>query len=148
MTIGVTRWTPMTDPFRDRFSRLFDLALEERSKGSTEEVSNRRWMPAVDIREDEERLILEAELPGMSKDDVQLSLENNVLTLSGERHFEKEVDKTNYHRIERAYGPFSRSFTLPRNVRTEAVAASFSNGLLTVVLPKVDEAKPRRVEIH
>lgn len=148
MTVGITRWSPAPDLFRDRFSRLFDQMLDEGGRPSTEEFSNRSWMPAMDIRETEDALILEAELPGIDKSDVQLSLENNVLTLSGERKFEKDVEKESFHRIERAYGSFSRSFSLPRNVRTEDASASFDNGVLRVELPKVDEAKPRRVEIR
>lgn len=110
------------------------------------EVS-RAWQPPVDIVETEHAYEVRAELPGIAKEDVQLSLENNILTLSGERKFEKDVEKGNFHRIERAYGTFNRSFTLPARVSTERVEAKYDNGLLTVVIPKAEEAKPRRIEI-
>ena len=92
-------------------------------------------------------LTLSAELPGISREDVQISIENSVLTISGERKFEKDTKEENYHRIERSYGAFSRSFTLPSNVKTDQVAASFKDGVLTIALPKADEAKPRKIEI-
>lgn len=148
MTVGITRWNPGNDLFNDRFARLFDQMFERGLRPSTEEYSNRNWLPAMDIRETADDLILEAELPGVKKEDVSLSLENSVLTLSGERKFEKDVEKESYHRIERAYGSFSRAFTLPRNVRAEEATANFNDGVLTITLPKVDEAKPRRLEIQ
>jgi HSP20 family protein len=88
-----------------------------------------------------------AELPGMTREDVQITLENNVLSIAGERKFEKDVKGESYHRLERTFGTFARSFTLPANVKTDKVEATFKDGVLTVTLPKVEEAKPRRVEI-
>jgi HSP20 family protein len=148
MTVGITRWNPGNDLFNDRFARIFDQMFERGMRPSTEETSNRNWLPAMDIRETSDDLIIEAELAGVKKEDVSLSLENSVLTISGERKFEKDVEKESYHRIERAYGAFSRSFTLPRNVRVDEAKANFNDGVLTVTLPKVDEAKPRRLEIQ
>jgi HSP20 family protein len=104
-------------------------------------------MPPVDIKESGDALILAVELPGMSKENVHITLENNVLTIAGERKFEKDVKEENYHRIERAYGEFARSFTLPGNVRYDQVDAKFDNGVLNVVLPKAEEAKPRKIAI-
>ncbi len=149
MTTGLIRWTPQTDLFRSRVSRLFDQAFDEflSPLSGSEELSSRGWLPPVDIRETDEALTLHAEIPGLTKDDVNITLENNVLTISGERKFEKDAKKDNYHRIERAYGAFSRSFSLPANVRTDQVRASFQDGVLTVSLPKAEEAKPRRIEI-
>lgn len=149
MTTGLIRWTPQTDLFRSRVSRLFDQAFDEflSPLSGSEELSSRGWLPPVDIRETDEALTLHAEIPGLTKDDVNITLENNVLTISGERKFEKDAKKDNYHRIERAYGAFSRSFSLPANVRTDQVRASFKDGVLTVSLPKAEEAKPRRIEI-
>jgi HSP20 family protein len=107
----------------------------------------RPWQPLVDIVETEQAYEVRAELPGIAKEDVQLAIENNVLTLSGERKFEKDVNKESYHRIERAYGSFSRSFTLPARVDAERVEARYENGLLTVAIPKAAEARPRKIEI-
>ena len=107
----------------------------------------RSWQPLVDIVETEHAYEVRADLPGIPKEDVQLSIENNVLTLSGERKFEKDVDKESFHRIERAYGTFSRSFSLPARVSADKVEAKYDNGLLTVIVPKAAEARPRRIEI-
>jgi HSP20 family protein len=104
-------------------------------------------MPAVDISESADALALSVELPGMKKEDVQITLENNVLTIAGERKFEKDVKEENYHPIERAYGSFARSFTVPGNLRHDQIQASFDSGVLTITLPKADEAKPRKISI-
>ena len=101
----------------------------------------------VDIRETEDALVLTVELPGLTREDVQITLENNMLTLAGERNFEKESKGETFHRIERSYGAFSRAFTLPANVKTDKVEAVFNDGLLQVTLPKVEESKPRKIEI-
>lgn len=150
MTTGLIRWNPEADVLRTRVDRLFNQMLGDlwSSPMSTEEVSTRRWSPAVDIRETDEALILTAELPGLTKEDVQITLENQVLTLSGERKFEKEAKGENFHRIERSYGAFTRAFTLPTHVKTEKVDASFEHGVLTVTLPKMEESKPRRISIR
>lgn len=149
MTVGLTRWTPTGELFRDRFGRLFDQMFDDSWKGTAnvESFSSRTWLPAVDVKETDEALTLSAELPGIKKEDVEVSIENHVLTLSGERKFEKDVQKENFHRIERAYGSFSRSFTLPTNVKTDKVEARFEDGLLIITLGKAEEAKPRKVEI-
>jgi len=145
---ALTRWTASPDLYRSPFDRLFNQAFNEfLSPIATEEVSNRRFLPAVDIRETSDGLTLSAELPGINREDVHISVENSVLTISGERKFEKDTKEENYHRIERSYGTFSRSFTLPSNVKTDQVAASFKDGVLTIALPKADEAKPRKIEI-
>jgi HSP20 family protein len=148
MQRAMTRWTP-ADLARDRFGRFFDQAFTDFFNPAvrSEEVSNRDWLPVVDVAENPEALMIHAELPGLSKDDVEITLDNNVLTLKGERKFEKEVKEENYHRIERSYGSFSRSFTLPPNVKTEASEANFKDGVLTIRLPKVEEAKPRKITI-
>lgn len=145
---ALTRWTASPDVFRSPFDRLFNQAFNDFLQPiATEEVSNRRFLPAVDIRETPDALTLTAELPGLSREDVHITLENSVLTISGERKFEKDTKEENYHRIERSYGTFSRSFTLPSNVRGEQVNAAFKDGVLTITLPKTDEAKPRKIEI-
>jgi HSP20 family protein len=141
MTTSLIRLNP-------RFDRLFDRAFSDfLAPASEDAVSTRRWMPAVDIKETAEALTFSAELPGLTKEDVQITLENNILTIAGERKFEKDVKEENYHRLERSYGSFARSFTVPGNVSFDRVDASFANGVLHVVLPKAEEAKPRKIEI-
>lgn len=139
------------DPFReirnlqDEMNRLFTGVATPPS--NREEMLNGAWAPRVDIFENKEHLILEAELPGMTRDDFELSFENNILTLKGERKFEKKTDEDNYHRIERAYGSFTRSFTLPQTVTAEGAKAEFNNGILHVSLPKREETKARKIEV-
>jgi HSP20 family protein len=140
------------DPFRDlqtlkeRMDRLFDDTLS-RSRGGADDMFQGTWAPAVDIYEDDESIVLEAELPGMDKKDIQVNVSDGVLTLKGERKFTKETKEENYHRIERAYGTFSRAFTLPQTVDTMKIAATHKDGVLSVRLPKKPEAKPRSVDV-
>jgi HSP20 family protein len=105
------------------------------------------WTPAVDITEHDDEYSVKVELPGVNKDDVKLTLENNILTIRGEKKQEKETKKENYHRIERCYGSFQRSFTLPNAIKSERIDASFKDGILTVILPKAEEAKPKQIEV-
>ena len=139
------------DPFRDlrnlqdEMTRLFTGVMPASS--NREEMTRGAWAPSVDIYEDKERLILEAELPGMNRDDFEISVENNVITLRGERKFEKKTEGDNYHRVERSYGAFTRSFTLPQSVTAEGATADFENGVLRVSLPKREETKARKIEI-
>ena len=138
------------DPFRDlrglqdEMNRLFSGTF---SRGSQDEVLRGAWSPSVDIFENKNEIVLEAELPGMTADDVNISIENNVLTLHGERRFEKKDESDNFHRVERSYGSFTRSFTLPPTVSSENANAEFQNGVLRLTLAKREEAKPRRIEI-
>ena len=145
MLNNVTRWNPTTAYLaREPFSRLLETFFTD---PQGEEVSNRNWIPPVDIQETPEGYKLLAELPGLTKDDINITLENNVLRLSGERKFEKDVKKESYHRVERTYGTFSRAFALPQQVQAEGVQAGFENGVLTVMVPKAEQAKPRKIEI-
>ncbi|PYP90026.1 MAG: heat-shock protein Hsp20 [Blastocatellia bacterium AA13] len=105
------------------------------------------WTPAVDVYEDEGAYLIKAELPEINKDDVKVSLDKNVLTINGERRLENEEKRDNYHRVERNYGQFFRSFTLPPNVNIEAIAAEFKDGMLKLTLPKKEEAKPKQIEV-
>lgn len=136
------------DPFRDirslqnEVNRLFSGATSGR-----DDMLSGEWMPRVDVFENENNLVLEAELPGMKREDFDLSIENNVLTLKGERKFEKKDERDNYHRVERAYGSFTRSFTLPSTVTSEGAKAEFKNGILNVTLPKREETKARKIEV-
>lgn len=139
------------DPFRElrslqeEMNRVFNTSLP-RTFGD-EGMARGGWIPSVDIVENKDQIVLEAELPGMSRDDFEVTIENNTLTLSGERKFEKRDDSHNYHRVERAYGTFTRSFTLPPTVSSEGATAEFKNGVLRVTLPKREEVKARRIEI-
>jgi HSP20 family protein len=138
------------DPFRelrglqDEMNRLF---MNNLSRQGDESFASGAWSPSVDIFENKDQIVLEAELPGMKPEDVHISIENNVLTVRGERKFEKKDDGDNFHRVERSYGSFTRSFTLPPTVSSENAEAEFENGILRLSLTKREEAKPRRIEI-
>jgi len=155
MNKALTRRTPTTpylsrDPFFGPFfERIFNSdPFRGESLVWSEDLTDRPWKPAVDVKETKDAFVLEAELPGLAKDDIHITLEDSVLRLSGERRFEKEEEKDNYHRIERAYGSFSRSFTLGSGVDATKVAAAFKDGVLTVTVPKAEESKPRQIDIH
>ena len=105
------------------------------------------WVPPVDIYETKDKLVLKAELPGLREDEIRLRFDDGVLTLEGERMFEKETGDETYHRVERSYGTFQRAFTLPASIAADRISASFDNGLLTVELPKRDETKPKQIKI-
>ena len=139
------------DPFReirslqDEVNRLFASSF---SRGGNEsDLMRGAWSPQVDILENQNEIVLEAELAGMKPEDVDISIENNVLTIHGERKFEKKDEGDNFHRVERSYGSFTRSFTLPPTVSSESANAEFENGVLRLTLAKREEAKPRRIEI-
>ena len=138
----MTRWEPFRDIARlqDEMSRLF----EDRRFGAGESVG---WTPACDIYEDEEGVALRFELAGIDPKDVDVRFENGVLTVRGERKLEREDKRENYHRIERSYGTFTRSFSLPGTVDADKVKAETKNGVLTITLPKKAEAKPRAIQV-
>jgi len=139
------------EPFRDlltsqrEYVRLLKEAFSPMS-GETE-VSTRSWAPPVDIYETEDAIVLKAELPGIDPKDVEVRVEDNTLYLKGERNYEKEVNEQNYHRIERSYGSFARSFSLPNSISAEKVKAEYKDGLLTLTMPKREEAKPKTIKI-
>jgi HSP20 family protein len=145
--MSITRY----DPFRelrllqDEVNRLFSSNVSR--SFDDEGLMRGAWTPSVDIYENKDHIVLEAELPGMKREDFDLTVENNVLTLRGERRFEKKEDSDNYHRVERAYGSFTRSFTLPQTVSAEDATAEYKNGVLRVVLQKREEVKARRIQI-
>ncbi len=145
--MSITRYDPFRDlrSLQEEVNRLFSTNLT-RSFGE-EGIGRGAWNPSVDIYENKDQIVLEAELPGMNRDDFELTVENNVITLRGERQFEKKDETDNYHRVERSYGSFTRSFTLPQTVSTEGAAAEYRNGVLRVTLPKREETKARRIEI-
>jgi len=143
----LVRWNPLRDleSLHGEIDRLFDEAVgRPLTRGETRAPT---WVPTVDIHEDPDGINISADLPGMTQKDVKLNIDNNVLTLSGERKLERENKKENYHRVERYYGNFSRSFSLPNTVNTEKVEAHMDNGVLKIHLPKREEAKPKQIEI-
>jgi HSP20 family protein len=141
----MARWSPSQQAAvaGQPLFRLFDTFFSDNG----EDLASRTWTPPVDIQETDDAYRIQVELPGLSKEDVQITLENNVLRLSGERKFEKDTKKENYHRIERTYGTFSRSFALPTQVSSDKVEAKFDDGVLSIVVPKAEQAKPRRITI-
>lgn len=138
-------------PFRelmalqDRMNRMFDSAVQ--GEGAGEEAQASAWTPAVDIYETKDAIIVNVEAPGMSRDQFAVEVKDDVLTLRGERPFEKDVSRENYHRIERSYGRFRRSFVLSTPIRNDAITAAYRDGILEVVLPKEEEAAAKKIEI-
>ena len=148
--MAIVRWEPFRNlvSVQDRMNRIFDEAFRGIPSGGEEEWAlGGAWAPAVDIYEHEGNLVLQAELPGVDPKHVDVQVENNVLTLRGERKFDSEVKREQYHRVERAYGTFSRSFTLPSVVDTGKIKAQFKDGVLRVTLPQREEAKPKQIQI-
>lgn len=146
--MAIVRWEPFGDLLttQDRFTRLFNDTFA-RAFGN-EEMASRAWAPLVDIFETDNNIVLKAELPGMDPKDVEVRVEDNTLFLKGERQFEKEVKQENYHRVERSYGSFARSFALPGSIDTNKVEATFKDGVLTLTIPKREEAKPKTIKIN
>src|SRR4028119_323375 len=144
--MNIVRYDPFRDirGLQDEMNRLFSSTF---SRGGDDQMTRGAWNPSVDIFENQDQIVLEAELPGLKPENVEISIENNVLTLHGERRFEKKDEGDNFHRVERSYGSFTRSFTLPPTVSSETANAEFENGVLRLTLAKREEAKPRRIEI-
>jgi HSP20 family protein len=138
-----------SNPLRELFelqrgiNQLFDDSLGT----PREETALKAWSPAVDVYEDEESFLIKVDLPEISREDVKVNLNENTLSISGERRVENEDKRENYHRVERSYGQFYRSFTLPPNVNPEAINAQFKDGVLRLTLPKKEEAKPRQIDV-
>ncbi|MGC2422309.1 MAG: Hsp20/alpha crystallin family protein [Candidatus Acidiferrales bacterium] len=130
--------------WQDQVNRL----LENTFPAQSDNAALTTWAPAVDIYETENELVLKADLPDINEKDLDVRIENNMLTIHGERKFEQEVKEDNYLRMERTYGSFSRSFSLPNTVNSEAIKAEYKNGVLTVELPKRAESKPKQVKIN
>jgi HSP20 family protein len=137
--MSITHTDPLSNlrMFEDAFSRLL-----------SEPRTGRPWSPAVDIYESENELVLKADVPDVDLNDIDVRVENQTLTISGERRFEQDQNAKGYHRIERSYGSFTRSFAVPATVDTEKVSAEYKNGVLTISLPKKEAAKPRQVKIE
>jgi HSP20 family protein len=149
---GVTRWDPFEELnwWSDRLNRI--LGPQTGRSGRTEGdegpgLAYGSWTPPVDIVEGKERIKLNVELPGFKEDQVNLTVENGMLTIKGERKFQKEDKEENYHRVERSYGTFVRSFTLPTSIDPNRIQADFSDGILHVEMPKREETKPKQIPI-
>ena len=143
---SITRWDTYggLSGLQEQVNRLFEGAFPRRSDNSALTT----WAPAVDIYETENELVVKADLPEISEKDLDVRVENNMLSIRGERKFEKKVEEENYLRVERTYGTFSRSFSLPNTISTEAIKADYKNGVLTVTLPKRAESKPKQVKVN
>jgi HSP20 family protein len=142
---NIIRWEPFRNisSLQEQVNRLFEGSFPSRGDESTLTA----WSPSVDVYETENELVLKADLPEMNEKDLDIRLENNMLTIRGERKFEQKVKEENFLRMERAYGSFSRSFSLPNTVNTEAVKAEYKDGVLSLTLPKRAESKPKQVKI-
>jgi HSP20 family protein len=143
-----TRWHPIKEleEMENRLATFFGRTLA-RTEGGKEEMTVAEWAPLVDITEDDKEYLIKAELPEVNKEDVKLAVHNDVLTITGERKYEKEETHKKYHRVERAYGSFTRNFMLPEDADEGKVTADFKDGVLKVHLPKSDKAKPKSIEI-
>jgi HSP20 family protein len=146
--MAITRW----DPFRDMFAlqnRVNSLFQEfNRGQGETDALTTAAFVPAVDVYEDEHKIVLKLEVPGMKQEDLDIRFENNTLTVRGERKFEKEEKEENFHRIERRYGSFYRAFTVPNTINTENIKAGYEAGVLRIQLEKRAEAKPKQIKVQ
>jgi HSP20 family protein len=142
----IARWEPFrgVTALQDQINRLFNDNFER----AGEESNLTAWAPSVDIYETEQELVVKADLPDVDPKDLDIRVENNILTIRGERKFEKKVNEENYLRVERSYGAFARSFTLANTVNSEAIKAEYHNGVLTLSIPKREEAKPKQIKVN
>jgi len=146
MRASLNRFEPFrgVSTLQGQLNRLFNEAFER----SAEEGSLTPWAPAVDIYETEHELVVKADLPDIKPEELDIRVENNILTIRGERKFEKKVNENNYLRVERTYGSFSRSFSLANTVNSEAIKAEYKDGVLTLTVPKREEAKPKQIKVN
>jgi HSP20 family protein len=144
--MSVLRWDPFQDllSLQDEMNRVFDRAAGR--SNDTSGQPTRAWAPALDIAERKDAYVVTVEVPGVSSDDIDVTLENNLLTIQGERRLAEDSSQR-FHRIERAYGPFRRSVSLPSSVQADAIQASYADGLLHLVVPKAEEAKPKKIAV-
>lgn len=139
------RWNPFQDlvSIQDEMNRMFDSYFSRKPGGGEMMI----WNPVVDISETEEEITVAAEVPGIKKEDIKITIQDNVLTLSGEKNEEKEEKNKQYHRVERSFGSFQRSFSLPSSVSADKIKAKYKDGILVVVLPKSEESKPKEIQV-
>ncbi len=145
--MSIIRWEPLRElsSLQSEMNRLFNTVVD--NPNATSGAPLRRWIPAMDLVEGPDRFLLRADLPGMKQEDVSIEFEDNVLTISGERKSQHEERNEGFHRVERAFGAFSRTLTLPKGIDPEAISAGFEDGVLEVRIPKPEERKPRRISI-
>jgi len=145
----IARWDPFRDlsSLQDRIDRMFQDTLGRARGGFDEALEGSTWAPAVDILETTDQIVLRADLPGLDPKDVEIQVQNGTLTLRGERKFESDVKEDNFRRVERVYGSFVRSFSLPQTVDAEKVEAEYRSGVLELKLPKRPEAKPKQIKV-
>lgn len=145
--MAIIRWDPFRDlvSLREKMNRLFEDAVTAR--GEERDMISSTWAPSVDIYETENAIIMNAEVPGIDEKDIEIKIEDNTLTINGERKLEKETSEENYHRIERSYGSFYRSFTIPRQIDQDKINAEHDNGVLRITMPKKPESKPKTVKV-
>ena len=138
--MAIIRWDPFREmtQLQNRFDRLFDAV------GGRQES----WLPAVDVFDTQDAVVLKAELAGMKPDDIQIEVEDDMLTIKGERKFEEKVDEELYYRVERRFGSFQRSLALPQGVKADQIEAAYDEGILTVTVPKAEQEKPKRIEVQ
>ena len=148
--MAIVRWDPFRDlmTIQERMNRLFDQTLSKTRVDDEEGLTASTWSPAVDIFETADSIVLKAELPGVSRENIDIQVRDNTLTLKGERKFEREVKDENYLRIERSYGAFQRGFSLPAVIQQDKIKATFKDGVLEVSMPKAEVAKPKQVKIE
>ena len=146
--MAIVRWEPLREltTLQNEMNRLFSSAFDAPTGGNGG-ATMRRWMPAMDLVETDEYFVLTADLPGLTENDVNIEVDDRVLTVSGDRKAKHESSKDGYHRVERAFGTFSRSLTLPKGVNAEAVEAAFEHGVLEIRIPKPEQPKPRKISI-
>ena len=145
MKASISRFEPFRGTsLQEQFNRLFNEAWER----NPQDASLTTWAPAVDIYETEHELVVKADIPEIKPEELDICVENNILTIRGERKFEKKVSEDNYLRVERTYGSFARSFSLANTVNSEAIKADYKNGVLTLNIPKREEAKPKQIKVN
>ena len=147
--MALIRWEPVRElqTMQNEMNRLFNTFFDAPAPGNGGQTTLRRWIPAMDVVETDDHFVLRADLPGLNEGDVNIELDDNVLTISGERKAEHEQRNEGFYRVERASGSFSRSLTLPEGVDAEGIQASFDSGVLEVRVPKPEQQKPRKVQI-
>ncbi|HZD68186.1 MAG TPA: Hsp20/alpha crystallin family protein [Actinomycetes bacterium] len=150
--MSVLRWDPFRDltSIQDEINSMFDRVFGRRTAGTGREggLTAASWAPAVDISERKDAYVVSAEVPGINPEDLDVTLEDGLLTIQGERRMEEETGDRQYHRVERRYGAFRRSITLPSQVKADAIEASYSDGVLQVVVPKSEAAQPKKIDVR
>jgi len=145
----LVRWRPTRDlmSMQDEMNRIFDRFFSRDVWSDDEDINRYDWHPTVDVSENKDEYLLNVDLPGLSKEDIHITFTNGILKLEGERKKEKEEKESNYHRVERVFGKFCRTFQIPNRVKSEKISADFKDGILSIRLPKSEEVKPKEIEV-